>query len=137
MKEINVTAAYLGDAFCSTYSDGKVQIEARLYAWASTNVDNYDGGVWETVTLPNGSVYRRLCGDQKVTVHNKASYWSEEVSLDMMGIIATCVAVNHTLWAIHEHDYRLANQLEKQFYALRNWALENHDEAIHLAAALD
>jgi len=136
--KITVTTAYLGDAFCSTMGAAKALVEGHIYAWCGMNVSNYAGGVWETVALPNGAVYRRMAGsEEQLTIHNPGAFWEGQVSKDMMGIVATCVAINQTLWAVYETHPALGREMDRLFYLLRNWALVNHPESQQLAAALD
>ena len=107
-----------------------------LFAWADANVDDYVGGMWETVQITDTLGYRRLRTDKdKLTIHNKGAFWSKEVSTDCMGIVATLCAINHALWSIAGSEE--CKTLTKLFYRLRDWALVNHPEATDISMALD
>lgn len=138
MQQVTVTPAYLGDAFCSTLGPLKTLVENHLYFWCSQNVNDYNGGCWETVSC-DGGVYRRLVTkDEKLTVHNKGAFWSAEVSADCMSVIATICALNLSLWDLyHDGKHTESQELEKRFYALRNWAFANHPEASEICMAID
>ena len=114
-------------------------LDIPIFLYADNICRDYSGGRWKF--RANGEV-GYLYPDSKKTFHcvNPAAHYECETTGEVLGLAACCFFLNHSAWkAAEKGDDENGRWFSQQFYALRNWAMDNlpEEQAAQLYWLLD
>lgn len=108
--------------------------EALVYRYLRHLCAEYDGAFWHFYTLSNSGFYMAPSIDKNLQMVVPGNYFSEEMSADAAGIVATLFALGRL--AEEAEGTAEGDGLIKRFHLLMNF-VRDHAEAEIIRSAID
>lgn len=130
-KRINFFFKHFGN-------DHMIKAETYIYNYMRYLSNSYKGGLWNFYELSNGGLYISPASNtnKKMNITVPSNYFSNEVSSDAAGIIATLFALGALAGLLHDENDLMFESVSNQYHFLRDYALQ-HDEADLILSAVD
>ncbi|HEK2843855.1 TPA: antirestriction protein [Proteus mirabilis] len=115
-----------------------VKVESFIYQYMATLSADYDGGWWNFYELSNGGFYisPEIEEDATMRINVSTNYFSNAVSSDAAGIIATLFALGDLAGRLYNENTSASENMSTLYHLLRDYSLQ-HDEADLILAAID
>jgi len=119
----------------SLFGVDTARAEHNVYQYANRYLNDYDGGVWSVIPLPNGGGFMQPDGDEWLMFTGEDDAACVTVSAEAAGIIITALVLSHRCFMYDRHDEEeLADLFCRRHEQLLDFVSDHAErDAIYLA----